>query len=105
MKTFSITLMLLLLTVPVFAQKTGVATWDANTDLIDGYRLGHGHEGGPYSQVAEVTAGSNTATVTVSQDDGSCFVVWAFRGTEESGYSNEDCFGVDIPTSLTIIMQ
>ncbi len=82
--------------------------WDANTETVEGYRLYTAADaGGPYMEpVQEV--GQVTTLTTVNMSPGNhCFVLTAFLGELESGYSNEVCgiMPISAPNIIRLIVN
>ena len=102
MKKLVLSVLVIMMTACSAYAGTYTIEWDANAEAIDGYRLYTSEiAGGPYDVLQE--AGNvTTATTTDMLAGNHCFVLTAFKGELESGYSNEVC-GVMPLTAPNII--
>ena len=110
MKKLILAVLVLIFLLPTlaFAVQTVTLAWDANTDVIVGYRIYERVEGSTYVY-GEVNAKASTLvgteTVTFQTTDGKkYYVATAYDATAESGPSNEVSTGPNVPGILRIIV-
>ena len=80
---------LILCTVPAFAQHWVALTWNATTGA-NGYHIYRGNTGGPYTTVG-TSAGLTYSDSGVTAGSTYCYVITAYNDGGESPNSNEKC--------------
>jgi fibronectin type 3 domain-containing protein len=108
--TMKIVAVILLLSLPLFAQHSVALTWIQSTDTVTGNKVYRGTTtGGPYNTTVTIcTTPCTTYTDTQVTAGGKYFyVVTALNGTAESAYSNEVSAVIPqaAPSGLTAVVK
>lgn len=108
MKKLILSVLVIMMTVCSAYAGTYTIEWDANDQVVDGYRLYTSEvAGGQYVEPVQEVGNVTTLTTAEMAPGNHCFVLTAFKGELESSCSNEVCgvMPLGTPRILKLLMN